>query len=421
MTRMREDPLIPEILFRALGRTARPQESVDLAIDLAVLGGVTGPEVVQVLNNQSARLWDPGRVALTLDFSAPEVEARIPRSRTLCREFARHQGMRHLFDLNLGIGVQVLLEAGLILPGQVVVGCGRCLHLAGAVGALVLGAEPGLLAQALTTGRLPLRRPPLATVRFEGSRRPGVSAFDLGLLARQACASLSAETAVEFRGRAVEALSLDGRITLVDVAAAGFRAGLVPADAVTADFLGPVWPRSAAGAAAGARPEGGDDPVPRIDVDLDGAGPLIQGPGPGGPIRPLGHLAGRKIQSAFIGSGAAGRTSDLLEAVAQLKRAGRVHPDVRLTAAPATSAVARECLHNGVYEVLLSVGAMIGLPGASPGLAGGGALFGEGEVILSTAGYNHPMADAGRGPEIYRASPAAVAAAAVAGEICLPD
>lgn len=418
MTRMRDDSSLPEILTRALGHASKPQDSIELPIDLAVLGGVTGPEVVNLLNTQGGRLWDPARVALTLDFPAPDVEARIPRSRALCREFAHAQGMRHIFDLNLGIGSQVLLEAGFLLPGRVVVGCGRCLHLGGAVGALVLGAEPGLLAHALTTGRLPTRRPPLATVRFDGARRAGVAAFDMGLASCLATASLSVETAVEFRGRAVESLGMDGRITLVDVAAAGFRAGLVPADLVTEKFLGPHWPR--AGVAGGTSAVSEEAPT-EIRVALDGLAPLIQGPGPGGPIRPLEHLAGRKIHSAFIGSGAAGRTADLLEAAAHLKRAGQVHPDVRLTVAPATSGVARDCLHNGVYEALLTAGAMIGLPGASPGLAGGGALFGEGEVILSTAWYNHPMADAGRGPEIYRASPAAVAAAAVAGEICLPD
>lgn len=418
MTRMREELSLPDILFRATGRSAEPQESIELPIDLGVLGGVTGPEVVQLMNSQGGRVWDPARVALTLDFPAPEVEARIARSRSLCRDFARDQQLRHVFDLNLGIGAQVLLELGLILPGQIVVGCGRCLHLGGAVGALVLGAEPGLLSRVLTTGRLPLRRPPLASVRFEGARRSDLSAFDMGLAACQATSALSVETIVEFRGRAVEGLSMDGRITLVDVAAAGFRAGFVPADGVTGQFLGPRWARSAAPGAAAPREEAA---LATISVPLDGLTPLIQGPGPGGPIRPLEHLAGRKINAAFIGSGAAGRTSDLLEAEGQLKRAGKVHPDVRLTVAPATASVARECLHNGVYEVLLSVGAMIGLAGASPGLAGGGALFGEGEVILSTAWYNHPMADAGRGPEIYRASPAAVAAAAVAGEIRLPD
>jgi methanogen homoaconitase large subunit len=63
---------------------------------------------------------------------------------------------------------------------------------------------------------------------------------------------------------------------------------------------------------------------------------------------------------------------------------------------------------------------MLAVPGSSPGMAGGGALFGEGEVILSTAPYASPMTDAGRGPEIYRASPATVAASALAGEIRSP-
>lgn len=418
ITSQRSGPVAPAILARALGRVPAASESIEVPLDLVVLGGVVGPEVVQLMNSQGARPWESSCVAMTFDFPAPEVEARIPRSRGLCREFAARHDIRQVYDLNLGIGAHVMLELGLMQPGQIVLGCGRCMHLGGAVGALVLGAEPGLLARAVTSGRYALRTPPVARVRFEGQRRPSVSAYDMGLAACQAVGALSAETILEFVGRAVEALPMDGRITLVDVAAAGFRAGLVPADAVTAAFFGPrLKPRSTdaprgAGAAA---------PVAEVTVGLDRLEPLIQGPGPGGPIRPLSHLAGKQIQSAFIGSCAAGRTADLMEAAAYLKRAGRIHPDVRLTVAPATLDVARECLHNGVYETLLTVGAMVGLPGSSPGVSGGGSLFGEGEVIISTAWYNHPMADAGRGPEIYRASPAVVAASAVAGEIRTPD
>lgn len=418
ITPSKSSPVAPGLLARALGRAPQANESIEVPLDLVVLGGVAGPEVVQLMNSQGARPWEASCVAMTFDFPAPEVEARIPRSRGLCREFAARHDIRQVYDLNLGIGAHVMLELGLLQPGQIVAGCGRCMHLGGAVGALVLGAEPGLLARAVTSGRLALRTPPVVQIRFEGNRRASISAYDMGLAACQATAALSVETVLEFVGKAVELLSMDGRITLVDVAAAGFRAGLVPADAVTATFLGPrLAPRTGDSPPRG----GGMAAAAELCVGLDGLEPLVQGPGPGGPIRPLSHLSGKKIHSAFIGSCAAGRTADLMAAAAYLKRAGRIHPDVQLTVAPATLDVARECLHNGVYETLLTVGAMIGLPGSSPGVAGGGAQFGEGEVIVSTAWYNHPMADAGRGPEIYRASPAVVAAAAVAGEIRTPD
>jgi homoaconitase/3-isopropylmalate dehydratase large subunit len=409
------EPVARAILERALGRKVEAGQAVELPIDLAVLGGAAGPEAVQIFGSENREPWDPSRVVLTFDFPAPGVELRVPRSRSLCRDFAARHNLRHVYDLNLGIGAQLLMELLLVKPGQVVVGTGRCLHQVGAIGALVLGAEPGVLARALATGRLPTKVPTVTRVAFEGTRTESFTAFDMGLLATSATASLSAGTVVEFTGRAVEALSIDGRITLVDVGAEAFRAGLVPADAVTAAYM-----TERARSRVGVSPANLGDYAATIPVSLSGQEPLVQGPGPGGPVRPVSDLKGKKIHSAFIGSCAAGRYPDLMVAATILKRGKRIHPDVRFTLCPATLEVARKCLHAGLYETFLQVGAMLAVPGSSPGMAGGGALFGEGEVILSTAPYASPMTDAGRGPEIYRASPATVAASALAGEIRSP-
>jgi homoaconitase/3-isopropylmalate dehydratase large subunit len=243
--------------------------------------------------------------------------------------------------------------------------------------------------------------------------RYGFHAFDMALLAAEALASRSADTIVEFSGKPVEALTMDDRVTLVDIGAEAFRAGIIQADSVTSAFFAervesppPIQPARVR-----------DGYAESVAVSLAGREPLVQGPGPGGPVRPVSDLAGKKIHSAYIGSCAAGRTSDLMIGAAILKRARKIHPDVRLTVSPATLEVARECLATGTYETFLQVGAMLAVPGSSPGMASGGALFGEGEVIISTAPYMSSMTDQGRGPEVYRASPATVAASAIAGEI----
>jgi 3-isopropylmalate/(R)-2-methylmalate dehydratase large subunit len=408
-------PVSLAIMERALGARPETGQSIDLPIDLAVIGGAAGPETIQLVTEQGMAPWDPSKVILTFDFPAPGVELRVPRSRSICRDFAARHHLRNVYDLNLGIGAQVILELALAGPGQIVVGSGRCLHQVGAAAALSFNAEPGVLARSLATGHLTMKTPPVAQVHFEGSAPEGFSAFDLGLAAVRALESLSGDTIVEFTGRPVEILSMDGRITLVDLGAERFRAGLIAADQVTAAFLAERSPRSR----AGAQPPAGEYAT-QVTVPLHGMEPMIQGPGPGGPVRPISELAGKKIHSAFLGSCAAGRYPDLMVAATMLKRGRKIHPDVRFTLAPATLEVARKCLHAGLFETFFQVGAMLGVPGSSPGMAGGGALFGEGEVILSTAPYASPMTDAGRGPEIYRASPATVAASALAGEIRSP-
>jgi 3-isopropylmalate/(R)-2-methylmalate dehydratase large subunit len=408
-------PGLVDVLGRVLGHLPAPGTPIEPAIDRLVLGGAAGPEAARIANERDIRAWDSSRVALTFDFPAPHVEARVPRSRSVCRDFAARLELKDVFDLNQGVGAQVLLEKGVVAPGEVVAGCGRCLHLLGAAGALVFGTEPGVLARTLGTGRLELKMPRLLRIVFDGAAKGDLSPFDLGLLAARALQKQSADTIVEFTGRAVSALSMDGRITLVEVGAAGMRSGFVPADGVTAAFLADR--RESTGVVpAPARKEAPAELV----VSLAGTGPMIQGPGPGGPCRPLADLAGKKIHSAFLGSCAAGRLPDLMAAAAVVKRARRIHPDVRLSLAPATLEVARGAVTAGLYEIFINAGAMVSVPGSSPGMAGGGAVFGEGEVILSTVPYQSAMTDAGRGPEIYRASPAVVAAGAVLGRIPEP-
>jgi 3-isopropylmalate/(R)-2-methylmalate dehydratase large subunit len=415
MARGAKGPELAAIVAHAFGRLPAPGEPVELKLDLAVLGGSAGPETARLAREANRPVWDPKKVALTFDFPAPNVESRVPRSRAVCREFAAHHGLRHVYDLNLGIGAQVLLEMGVVTPGLAVGGCGRCLHLMGAAGSFVVGAEPGVLAPALATGRLPMRMPHLVQVEFVGPRGD-LSAFDLGLLGASALEDVSADTYVQFTGRAVESLGMDGRITLVEVGADALRGGFIAADGVTQTFY---KGRREGGALVPDLPEV-NVAVPTREVNLSGAPLLVQGPGPGGPVRPLAELAGKKIHSAFIGSCAAGRQADLMEAAAVVKRSRRIHADVRLTLAPATLEVARHAVTSGLYEIFINAGAMLAVSGSSPGMAGGGAVFGEGEIILSTVPYSSPMTDAGRGPEVYRASPLVVAAAAVAGEIRHP-
>lgn len=408
----KKGPALAAVLARALGTVPAPGTPIELPLDRLVLGGAAGPEAARIANERGVRAWDPARVALTFDFPAPHVESRVPRSRSVCREFAARLMLKDVFDLNQGVGAQVLLEKGVVAPGEVVAGCGRCLHLLGAAGAVVFGTEPGVLARTLESGRLDLKMPRLLRLAFEGLPKGDVSPYDMGLLAARALEDYSADTIVEFTGRAVTALSMDARITLVEVGAEGMRSGFIAADAVTATFLADR--RESTGVvSAPAR----DEAPAEVTVSLAGAVPMIQGPGPGGPLRPLADLAGKPIHSAFVGSCAAGRLSDLMAAAAVVKRARRIHPDVRLSLAPATLEVARGAVTAGLYEIFINAGAMLSVPGSSPGMAGGGAVFGEGEVIVSTVPYHSAMTDAGRGPEIYRASPAVVAAAAVLGRI----
>ncbi|KPK76529.1 MAG: hypothetical protein AMJ89_04025 [candidate division Zixibacteria bacterium SM23_73] len=102
-----------------------------------------------------------------------------------------------------------------------------------------------------------------------------------------------------------------------------------------------------------------------------------------------------------------------------LKKAGKIHPEVRLVIVPATKEVAMEMLKAGLYEIFMKVGAMVTNPGCSLCTAGHHGVLGKGDVLLSTSNRNF-LGKLGKGAEVYLCSPATVAASAVEGKITDP-
>jgi 3-isopropylmalate/(R)-2-methylmalate dehydratase large subunit len=163
----------------------------------------------------------------------------------------------------------------------------------------------------------------------------------------------------------------------------------------------------------------GEDSSPRITVEAKSVVPA-RGRDYAGPHRPLAGSEGEGVQGVFIGSCYGGRYGDMALVAEILKRAGKVHPGVRLAVSPATLETARGSLAAGFYETFLDAGAMVVVPGGGPGSAGGAGMFGEGERIGSTAEY-HRQLHPGQGlPEVVVLSPAAAAVAATTGKLADP-
>ena len=133
-------------------------------------------------------------------------------------------------------------------------------------------------------------------------------------------------------------------------------------------------------------------------------------------VKPLSQVRGTKIQQAFLGTCTNGRLEDL-EAAANVLRGKKVAKGTRLLVIPASSEVLREAMHQGILETLADAGAVIGVPGCGPCMGNHMGIPAPGEVTISSANRNFRGRMGTRDSEIYLASPAVVAASAIAGEI----
>jgi 3-isopropylmalate/(R)-2-methylmalate dehydratase large subunit len=305
----------------------------------------------------------------------------------------------------------------MLRPGQVVVGTDSHTCTAGALGVFATGIGSTEMVGVFATGRLWFRVPAATAVTLTGTLPAGVYAKDLmlHLLSRLGADGCTYQS-LEFGGPGLRALPIDERLVLANMSVElGAKVGLVEVDDQTTRFLN--LPGTAA---AGLAFEPAAAYARRLTIALGSLEPLCARPHSTGAVSPVADLVGTvPIHQAFLGSCTGGRLSDYREAARVL--AGRtVHPDVRLIVTPASKRIYRQLLVEGLVQVFAEAGALVLAPSCGPcaGLQGG--VPGDGENTISASNRNfigrmgNPRAD------VYLASPATVAASAVAGTVADP-
>lgn len=343
--------------------------------------------------------------------------------------FCAEQGIRLHGELPDGSGSEgichSLMAERYVLPGQIVVGTDSHTPHAGALGCLAFGVGTTDIANAWVTGEVRVTVPPTLRIRLNGRLGAGVSAKDLVLhllslpLIREGGAIANV---IEYQGEALTAMNTDERATLTNMAAeiGGFT-GLVAPDEETVRFL-----RERRGVDFPLEPwmlgDEGAEYVGTVEVDCSALSPMLARPGDPGLGLPLIDLEGEtRIQIAYLGSCTGGKREDLEQAHAVVKRAldrgHRVPEGVRFFVQCGSEAVRRFAEEQGWLRDFEAVGAVV--LGSSCGAcinAGPGVSASKDEVTISAINRNFP----GRsGPgQMWLASPATVAASALAGRIC---
>jgi len=395
-----------------------PGQIVEITPDVALSHDNTAPiaEIFRSLGVE--QVFNPEMHAIFLDHASPPPTTKHAQNHKEVREFVRQQGIRHFFEVGRGICHQVLVEEGLALPGEVVLGSDSHTPHAGVMGAFGAGIGRSEMAVLWATGRIWLMVPASIKLIVHGQLPPDVTSKDLAL---RVIGDLGADGAlyksVEWHGEAIEAMSLESRAVLPNMMAEmGAKNSYIPPDQVVFDYLEgrakrpytPIYPD----------PDATYEAV--YEYDAATLEPMVARPHTVDNVVPLSQLGRVRVDQAFIGTCTNGRLEDLAAAAAVLK-GRRVAPGTRLIVIPASSQVYLQALEAGYIQTFIEAGAVVDSPGCGPCMGNHLGIPAPGEVTVSTANRNFRGRMGTKESEIYLASPAVVAASAVAGYITRPE
>ena len=411
-----------QVFSDRLGRPVRAGEIVVCPVDFVFSHDGNRPQPLETFASLGGtRVFDPAKVAMFLDHAPNAHTSASAEMHSRMRAFAAEQGIT-LYAAGRGISHQVLPEEGHAVPGRVIVGSDSHTCTAGAFNLLATGVGSTDLAMAMMLGKLWFKVP--ETLRFvvDGALPPGVFAKDLVLhLVGLVGVDGATYQAVEFTGPAVGTLSMDARMTVTNMAVEmGAKFGLMEADETTLRWLDGVAGVSGDAVAKTYRSHPDATYSATHHVDASALTPLVAVPPSPGTVVPADSLAGTRIQQAVIGTSANGLLDDL-RAAADVLRGHRVAPGVRFYVTAASRRALLNAQLEGLMDVFLEAGALIGTPGCSgcTGASGFG-IPGDGDAVITSANRNFTGRTGNNKASLYLASPATVAASAVEGAIASP-
>ena len=409
---------IEKILARAAGiDKASTGEIVNVRVDMAEVNDLYLQVVKSFREMGASKVKNPDKVCFVFDHYAPAPTIQSAANQKAMRDFVEEQGIRYLFDINEGVCHQVMVEAGLVYPGMVLVATDSHTTTHGAFGAFGTGVGATDLATILVSGELWFRVPEILRIRIDGTPQKGVMAKDMVLsILGKLGPSVAVYKAVEYCGSTVDNLSVAERMVLCNMAVEmGAKTSYIQPDQKTIDYV-----RSKTDT---------DFEVFTTDDDFRYAGeyrfnidsllPQAAKPGNVDDVDDVAKIGQVAIQQAFIGTCTGGRLEDI-EIAVQILKGKTIHPKTRLIVIPASKGVYLEAVQKGYIEELIKAGATISAPGCGPCLGAHQGVLAPGEYCVTTSSRNFPGRMGSTEARIFCVSPATAAATALEGKLADP-
>jgi len=407
--------IIEKILAKHAKKSVlKPDEIIDVFIDTRAARDFGGANVVKNLIDNGLKLNDASKTCFTFDCNPGGSDQKYAQNQQYCRQYARENGIA-IYDVNTGIGTHIAIDNGLVWPGSTFVSTDSHANIMGAIGSFGQGMGDQDIAAAWANGAVWFKVPKSVKINLNGKRPVDVSAKDiiLNLLSIFGANKLLGFS-VEIDGEEVNRLTMDERITISSMATE--MGAIIILFTASPEIM--KYCEEKTGRKLELIQADKDAVYEQVhNIDISKFVPMVAKPGHPHDNAAVASVSNTKIDSAFIGSCTNGRLDDMRVAAAILKNK-KVAPGVVLKIVPSTDQVWNQCLQEGLIKIFKDAGAMVSNAGCAGCAAGQVGQNGPGEVTISTGNRNFDGKQ-GKG-FVYLASPAVVAASAVAGYITEP-
>ncbi|MDT8441228.1 MAG: 3-isopropylmalate dehydratase large subunit [Desulfuromonadales bacterium] len=399
-----------------------------LDLDRVLCHEITTPVAIADLEARGKdRVFDSSKIKAVIDHVTPAKDSKTALQAKMLRDWARRHAINDFFDVGRnGVCHALFPEKGYIRPGfTVIMGDSHtCTH--GAFGAFAAGVGTTDLEVGILKGVCAFREPKSIRINLTGELGKGVYSKDVILyVIGQIGVNGATDRVIEFHGPVVDAMDMDARMTLCNMAIeAGGTSGICQPDRVTVDYLWPFIQDEFASREAAleeysnwcADADAEYDKV--FDFDVSSIGPQCTYDFKPDCVKPVTEMAGTKVDQIYIGSCTNGRIEDLRQA-AEILRGKKIADSVRGIVSPATPAIFKQAMDEGIMDVFMGAGFCVTNPtcGACLGMSNG--VLAEGESCASTTNRNF-AGRMGKGGMVHLMSPASAAAAAITGVITDP-
>lgn len=399
-----------------------------LKLDVVLCHEITTPiAIVDLMHRNKDRVFDATKIKAVIDHVTPAKDSKTAMQAKIIRDWARRQQIADFFDVGAnGVCHALFPEKGFIRPGNTVImgDSHTCTH--GAFGAFAAGVGTTDLEVGMLKGVCAFREPKTIRVNVNGTLPKGVYAKDVVLtMIGMIGVNGATDRVIEFRGSTVDAMTMESRMTLCNMAIeAGGTSGICMPDMTTVEYL---WPfiqndfTNKEAALAEYRQWASDDDAAydkTVEIDATTLVPVATYGYKPDQVKAVSELPETRIDQVYLGSCTNGRLEDLRIAASILK-GNKLAPNVRGILSPATPKIYRDAMKEGIIDIFLDAGFCVtnSTCGACLGMSNG--VLADGEVCASTTNRNF-NGRMGKGGMVHLMSPATAAATAIEGKLADP-